>query len=564
MLRFVWLLLAVCFASPGWAALSANTVWEVRTTGSSTNSGAYSLSAGTLDATLAATNGNTASPTVTSVNYTFVAGDVGAVLHVASGTNWIPGDYPIASVAAGAATLSKAVATVSSPTSGSWSIDYTQQASSQFSGTDLATNGAGTGVTSATHTFTQADVNNSINISAGAGFTTGRYQILSVSGGTATIDRSAGLSLTNGTWTEGGALDNVSTLAGAMVGSNKAWIQKGTYSISATSTFTAASVTPSNTVAWSEIIGYNTARGDISPGVNAANRPLIQITTANNILAFNNTGWMIRNIILGGSGATPGRAITFSAALGRAINCKVTSFSTTGVTGGGSDTIVAYSEFTGGTSGDAINITARAIAFNNWIHDNASNGINMAGEGIALFNTISNNSGSHQGIVMSGGSMAFRNTIYNSGSHGILLNTTALTNFYVTGNILANNGGYGLAATNSAYPARWEWDGNAYYTNTSGNRNNLDDTGSAIAIDLSGPYSNTLDVTLSATPFNNAASNDFTLNNTAGGGAAARAFGVPNAFPGLSQASYNDMGAFQHQDAGGSAGMLYRPMWGVR
>jgi len=51
---------------------------------------------------------------VTSASYTFVAGDVGKLLIVTGGTGFTVGVYYVASVAAGAATLSAAVGTVSS------------------------------------------------------------------------------------------------------------------------------------------------------------------------------------------------------------------------------------------------------------------------------------------------------------------------------------------------------------------------------------------------------------------------------------------------------------------
>jgi len=53
------------------------------------------------------------------------------------------------------------------------------------------------------------------------------------------------------------------------------------------------------------------------------------------------------------------------------------------------------------------------------------------------------------------------------------------------------------------------------------------------------------EITLTGDPFTDSANWDFTLNNTAGAGALCRAAGVR---------SYRDVGALQHQDAGGSGG----------
>lgn len=55
-------------------------------------------------------------------------------------------------------------------------------------------------------------------------------------------------------------------------------------------------------------------------------------------------------------------------------------------------------------------------------------------------------------------------------------------------------------------------------------------------------------ITLSADPFVNAAAGNFALNNTAGGGAACRAAGIPGAFPGGLTTGYLDIGAVQHQE----------------
>jgi hypothetical protein len=61
-------------------------------------------------------------------------------------------------------------------------------------------------------------------------------------------------------------------------------------------------------------------------------------------------------------------------------------------------------------------------------------------------------------------------------------------------------------------------------------------------------------VTLTGNPYTNSAGGDFTLNNTAGAGAACRAAGTPGALPGVTQTGKLDLGVFQHADAGGGGG----------
>ena len=95
-------------------AIGSTTCFEVQNgTGSdSANGGGFDPGATAGMATdLTATSANTSSPVVSSSSYTFAAGDVGALLFVASGTNWTPGWYPIASVSGGSATLTAGIGT---------------------------------------------------------------------------------------------------------------------------------------------------------------------------------------------------------------------------------------------------------------------------------------------------------------------------------------------------------------------------------------------------------------------------------------------------------------------
>ena len=72
-------------------------------------------------------------------------------------------------------------------------------------------------------------------------------------------------------------------------------------------------------------------------------------------------------------------------------------------------------------------------------------------------------------------------------------------------------------------------------------------------------------VTGSATFFTNAAGADFSLNTTAGGGAAARAAGIPGAFPAGATTGFLDIGAAQHADpaGGGGGGSVFGSHGGV-
>lgn len=195
-------------------ALSSTTQWECRTTGSDTAcSGGFNPGNANFAADGAATSATGDSPVFTSASYTFVAGDVGAWVFIKSGTNWNPGWYSIASVSAGAATLSAAIgqgvvypgaavttngalqkpttvagaATTASPTGATWGVDYSQQNAAQFAFTDMVIDGAtNTKFTSAGLPVGKNFVGNLIRVTSGSGFTVQSVEVVSTVTTTAT------------------------------------------------------------------------------------------------------------------------------------------------------------------------------------------------------------------------------------------------------------------------------------------------------------------------------------------------------------------------------------------
>jgi hypothetical protein len=103
-------------------ALSAATVWEIRTTGSDTLcSGGFVAGASGTDYSQQDSAQYNATDlvaptttTITSASHTFVAADVGNIVRVTAGTGWTVGFYQIVSVAAGTATVDRAIATAAS------------------------------------------------------------------------------------------------------------------------------------------------------------------------------------------------------------------------------------------------------------------------------------------------------------------------------------------------------------------------------------------------------------------------------------------------------------------
>lgn len=158
---------------------------------------------------------------------------------------------------------------------GASGTDYTLQDSTHSVHTDLVIDGANTAmITSASHKFTADDIGNLINITAGTGFTTGRYEILSVEASTATLDRSCGTaSSTDGTGYIGGALPNFTdALLETFEPGNVGYVKNGSYTI--TENISVAKV--GRTTATITLEGYNASRGDLPA---FANRPTITTGT---------------------------------------------------------------------------------------------------------------------------------------------------------------------------------------------------------------------------------------------------------------------------------------------
>jgi hypothetical protein len=444
---------------------------------------------------------------------------------------------------------------------GATGTDLSQQDAPAIAVTDAVANGTTT-ITSATANFGATHPGNVIYLVGGTGpLAATRRQVVSVTNSTTIVVDATVATGTGITLNLGGALDGPTTLAASMVGSNKAFIKSGNYDSAALITFGQSAVTPSNTVPFTTIIGYNATRGDITPWTsNQANRPVIRTTTLNaSVLSFTNLGWRIENLQVAPSGvatlgtgiATPGGA--------QIVNCKVSSFSTAGIVSASSGSgEIFYCEVTGGTAGNGISCSAGFnLIAGCWSHDHSGNttGILSGASGTLIGNVVSNCVGATaDGINISGGCYVLNNTVYKPGRHALVFTTTGVKVTMIRGNLFAEYVGYGINGSAAAIAADPLWDGNAFYpAGATGNRLNIDDVATN-AINGVAPYTNVKDVILSADPFVAKASNDFRLNSTAGGGAACRGFGAFTSWPGLTIAGYQDMGAIQHQDAGGGGG----------
>ena len=209
-------------------ALAASTIFEVNSGGSDTaNGGGFDPANASMATDLAATSATGTAPVVTSASYNFSTRDNGAWLFIKGGTNWTPGWYQIASTSGNAATLTATIgsamllsgnvpasastvagcATTAILTGGTWSIDYSQSTAPGIAYTDMVIGSTTTQYTSAAKPVGPNLVGNLIAVTSGTGFTVQRVQVVSVSGITATCDKSLGTGAsTGGNGGLGGAL----------------------------------------------------------------------------------------------------------------------------------------------------------------------------------------------------------------------------------------------------------------------------------------------------------------------------------------------------------------------
>lgn len=528
-------------------AFSATTVWETNaaaTGGDTSNGGGFDPGNASMATDLAATLATSAAPVVTSASYNFITRDNGHYLFIKTGTNWIPGEYPVASTSGNAATLNAAVgavrlftngafsglntvagcATVASPTGGTWSIDYSQSTAAAVTFTDLVINGAtNTSFTSAANPIGKNFVGNVISVTSGTGFTVQRIQFASVTGTTGTADKSLGtLSSTGGNGGLGGALATPSKANTLAVTNNTVFLKAGTYS---------GAVTTSVATFW---VGYNTTR-------TLSNRDSTRVlwqASANSqtIFTAGGTAQVIANVDFDANGKTGCTGYMGAQTGTEAINCKATGLATGfssswhGVhhvdcyaSGCGTSYLIG-----GGTSHDckAIGCTASG---------STSVAFSFGGTGASAYDCLAINTTGVAFSIDSGSAACFLHncSAYNSTSHNYNISTSGATLRncvgYTTTNSTTYN--YNVSFTGSVTVFDHCAGGNA----VTGTTNGFD----SMVLNLGF-------ITLTANPFTNTAGGDYSLNNTAGGGALLRGVGSPATFTGLATtASAPDIGASQ-------------------
>lgn len=530
-------------------ALAATAIVDVRNGGSDTTCGGLFNPGATLNSNLAATSATGSSPVVTSATYNFVAGDVGHWLFIKSGTNWTPGWYQIASVAANAATLTAGVgtaplyensypsrlntaagcATTASPTSGSWTIDYSQVGTVPFSLTGLTTAAANAIILTASATV--AMVGNGIQITGGTNFTTGFYQVNSVSAGASlTVDRNcttaagvAGTAGLGGGLASPGQAGSLATTAG-----NLTFIKYNATAFTATSASTNVAAGCVSGTAGTFYVGYNTNR---TLSNTDASKPTFKIGIVSTATLFAGSG-SCHVVNIAGDGNSQTSSVFISAGIAR--NCTATAF-----TNGAFKGVVAV-----GCSATANATVAPFSCPSYWCEAYANTISGFSGNITNFSNCLSygNTGASSDGFSLSGTCALTNCVAYGNGRSGFRFSSTA--RMLLWNCIAEGNATYGYDGSDGSSVI---WMVNCASYNNSGGRLNA---AGLLTLDSGS-------ITGSGSFFTNAASNDFSLNNTAGAGALCRATGYPATFPRGTTADYADVGAAQSQASGVSSGMLY-------
>ena len=432
--------------------------------------------------------------------------------------------------------------------------DYSQQNSAQYTATDLASVSSLV-ISSVSHSFISTDVGNCIHITAGTGFTAGFYEIVSVSAGQATLDRSPGTVGTGGTYYVGGALATVAQANTNASQANIVWIKaSGTYTVTAAMTITLNSntsgtcgvaVCPGNPLSF---IGYTSTRGDggqITWTTSTNSVDMVDFTQAGNVL--------FENIIFSSTAGTPGEGLlaktTGNTLSVYVINCKLSGFSV-GIDGDFAidwafvGLFVENTRITAGTSHGLRN-SSNTYIFGSMFDNNGGDGAQFSGNSASTtakwsvaFSVFYKNSGNGLNLnnTNSGGTdvptVWITNSDFSTNTGGGVVNGAGnVINPFVRieNSILDANGTYGLDAGAGTTVASWIGYNDAFYNNTTAATRNV-----SAGIGT---------ITLTASPYTAIGSN-FALNSTTGGGAALKNAGFPGTIPGAGAGAIS-VGALQ-------------------
>lgn len=368
-----------------------------------------------------------------------------------------------------------------------------------------------------------------MNITSGTGFTVGRYHAVSEASGVLTLDRAVGtVGSTGGNGTLGGAMASPGACAGAMVGQNTVHWKSGTYTVTTTSSNVSNGIVISpagaqgNLTTW---IGYGTTREDGGAKPKLAADGVI----TGSVFLFDvniNLLHRVDNIHIDCNSRTSIQGFTSS---NRNIisNLKVENcIGTNGINGFGIFTNIEIIACTGTQSG---NFTGATVV---GLYVDASSNVLLLDSSSLVFFVIDNATG--VGITFKANDVNItlvNGVIYSPVGDGVFFNAVRSSLIL---NVLVEDAG-GFSFNGSA-------DTNNVLLKNCGSRNPTTDHTNNVSLGDGGLLEATADF------FTDPDNDDFSLNNTAGGGASARAAGFPGVYPGASTTGFLDMGAAQHQD----------------
>jgi hypothetical protein len=406
---------------------------------------------------------------------------------------------------------------------------------------------------------------NLLRVTSGTGCTTGTFEMLSQSGGTATFDRSLGTAASVCTGVLGGSKATVAaalTLVAVAGYPDTIYVKTGTYTQTATLSagMSGASLNYS-------VIGYNLTHGDLSgiPCTTVATCPIITQTTAstdlfdvgtssgNGVAAFHSL--YLSNTSSGthwhGIAAYPRNGYL------TVTDCVLTGFDVAlkGDNTGGNQVfdslILEDSEITASTT-SAINSGDHAFLKGNYVHNNAGQGFWDANRGNYQMITLIGNVfyANHVGVQLEANTpsvfQGIENVFDSNTVDGLLINSQLVT-VGLMDNIFWGNGGYGIDTPGASGPTPYYPWGSDFFPSYNG----YNWYGSNSLGAKNGWPAGNGDGALSANPFVSDSGGNFALNATAGGGAPLKAAGFPGVSP--MGTGYLDIGALQSQAAAGAS-----------
>lgn len=404
---------------------------------------------------------------------------------------------------------------------GAAGTDYSQQngkntATADISTTDAVANGTTT-ITSATAVFGTTIVGNIIYFSGGTGSIVGTWRQVTARASATSITIDSLIAASTGmTMNIGGALASPGQAAAiAAVGGQVIFIQAGTYTITTvTNNISGGCLSPGSGV---KVVGYTATRTVL----NTDARPTLILAAALSTATIVGAATcLVYNLILDGNSQTTSKGVAGNPV---AIRCKFQNFTSTACA-----CTAFFCEATGCSGASPFAQTSVfCVAHGNTIAGFAA----VASYCVAYGNTGGTTDG------FSGNTQWMNCVSYGNGRHGF---ASGGGNALVWANLIAEgNGGWGFNLTSDGAKATFNL---AHWNNTSG----------GVSFGLT-PKMEFGSIALGATPFVAAASQDFRLNSAAAG-LLCRAAGFPADWSSLSLAAgldYADIGAFQHQDAGG-------------